>query len=85
MDLLSSTLQEAEHKTIGTIYFRPDVLDIPLFRPRDEQAIDTSTGRARGADDFGKMFAALGHRAGYPDNELVVEQHLWKLVRIIFR
>ncbi|OJJ66328.1 hypothetical protein ASPBRDRAFT_137940 [Aspergillus brasiliensis CBS 101740] len=68
VDLLSSTLQEGEHKTIGTIYFRPDVLDKPLFRPRDEQAINTSTGRARGADAFGKMFAALGHQAGYPDN-----------------
>ncbi|THC87771.1 hypothetical protein EYZ11_012784 [Aspergillus tanneri] len=71
VELLSGTLQEGEDKVIDTIHFKSDILETPVFRPRDEQAIKASTGRARGADAFGKLFAALGHRAGYPDNVTV--------------
>ncbi|RAQ76875.1 hypothetical protein COH21_008703 [Aspergillus flavus] len=68
VDLLAATLQEGDDKSVETIHFKPNILDIPIFRPRDEQNIANTTGRSRGADAFGKMFAALGQRAGYPDN-----------------
>jgi hypothetical protein len=48
------TCNEPEEKEIITIFFKKDVLDVPIFRPWDEQAIEDSTGRARGADAFGK-------------------------------
>jgi carbonic anhydrase len=48
------TCNELEEKEIITIFFKKDVLDVPIFRPWDEQAIEDSTGRARGADAFGK-------------------------------
>ncbi|GMG07844.1 unnamed protein product [Aspergillus oryzae] len=68
VDLLAATLQEGDDKSVETIHFKPNILNIPIFRPRDEQNIANTTGRSRGADAFGKMFAALGQRAGYPDN-----------------
>ncbi|KAF5860326.1 hypothetical protein ETB97_001746, partial [Aspergillus alliaceus] len=68
VDLLSTSLKKSDHKSIDIVHFKPEILNMPVFRPRDEQNIATATGRSRGADAFGKMFTALGHRAGYPDN-----------------
>ncbi|EAW17144.1 uncharacterized protein NFIA_005060 [Aspergillus fischeri NRRL 181] len=68
LDAVESIECGPEEKVIATIEFKPEVLDVPVFRPYDEQDIKLSTGRSRGADAFGKEFAELGHRSGYTRN-----------------
>jgi carbonic anhydrase len=63
-----SDLESQSNHVISRIHFRKDLLDTPVFRPFNELDCETSTGRARGADAFGKEFAALGHRSGYEVN-----------------
>ncbi|RHZ62459.1 uncharacterized protein CDV56_107336 [Aspergillus thermomutatus] len=63
-----SNLESQRNHVISRIYFRKDLLDTPVFRPFSELNYETSTGRARGADAFGKEFAALGYRSGYEQN-----------------
>ncbi|PKX95141.1 uncharacterized protein P174DRAFT_510972 [Aspergillus novofumigatus IBT 16806] len=50
------------HAFYKVIHFQEDLLDTPVFRPLSKLNCETSTGRARGADAFGKEFAALGYR-----------------------
>ena len=61
------------------IHFRKDVMDKPVFRPYSELSIECSTGKARGADSFGKSFAALGRRAGSTRNFTVRACRRWAL------
>lgn len=68
LDAVESIECGPEEKVIATIEFKPEVLDVPVFRPYDEQDIKLSTGRSRGAYAFGKEFAELGHRSGYTRN-----------------
>jgi carbonic anhydrase len=60
--------------------FRKDLLDTPVFRPFSELDCETSTGRARGADAFGKEFAALGYRSGYEMNVTARACRRWALM-----
>ncbi|KAL3439835.1 hypothetical protein BJX65DRAFT_291535 [Aspergillus insuetus] len=65
---------------ISTIYFRKDLLDTPVFRPSSELNCESSTGKAIGADSFGKEFAALGHRSGYAENVTTRACRRWALM-----
>ncbi|KAI9035642.1 uncharacterized protein KD926_003153 [Aspergillus affinis] len=55
-------LATQDNHIILVIRFRNEILDIPIFRPFNELDCGRSTGKARGADAFGKEFADLGHR-----------------------
>ncbi|KAL4954213.1 hypothetical protein BDW69DRAFT_163609 [Aspergillus filifer] len=63
-----SDLTLQTNRVISRIHFRNELLDTPLFRPSSELGCETSIGRPRGADAFGKEFAALGYRSGYKQN-----------------
>ncbi|KAL4746145.1 hypothetical protein BDW72DRAFT_207591 [Aspergillus terricola var. indicus] len=69
-----------DDKVITFVEWKPEVKDVPLFRPYNEQEIIPLHRRARGADAFGKQFAALEHRAGYPDNINVRACRRWALM-----
>ncbi|EEP83037.1 predicted protein [Uncinocarpus reesii 1704] len=78
LDDLESGLPEGQH--VLELPFKKDVCDLPLFRPFNELDRERSTGRARGADSFGKMFAALGHRAGFICNITARACRRWALM-----
>lgn len=59
---------EVNEGVVIHIPFRTDVLKSPVYRPYLELSMDSSTGKARGADAFGKQFASLGRRAGFTRN-----------------
>eukprot|EP00136_Aspergillus_niger_P005226 XP_001395717.2 hypothetical protein ANI_1_2012104 [Aspergillus niger CBS 513.88] len=68
MDAAENMQGDNDEKIIAKLELRPEMENIPIFRPYDEQAVEDSTGRSRGADSFGKELAELGHRAGYTEN-----------------
>jgi carbonic anhydrase len=55
----------SDNKILEVIHFADSVRDVPLICPSSELQTDKCTGKARGADAFGKVFAKLGHRSGY--------------------
>ncbi|KAF7169446.1 hypothetical protein CNMCM6106_004351 [Aspergillus hiratsukae] len=75
-----SDLDSQSNHVISRIHFREDLLDTPIFRPRSELDCEKSTGRARGADLFGKEFAALGYRSGYEKNVTARACRRWALM-----
>ncbi|RHZ53562.1 uncharacterized protein CDV56_101788 [Aspergillus thermomutatus] len=75
-----SDLESQSNHVISRIHFRKDLLDTPVFRPFSELNCETSTGRARGADAFGKEFAALGYRSGYEQNVTARACRRWALM-----
>ncbi|KAL4925801.1 uncharacterized protein BDV17DRAFT_283674 [Aspergillus undulatus] len=79
VDIASLSVQ-GDDKVITIIEWKPEIKEVPIFRPYNEQDIEPSLHRARGADAFGKQFAALGHRAGYPDNINVRACRRWALM-----
>ncbi|KAE8383865.1 hypothetical protein BDV26DRAFT_277091 [Aspergillus bertholletiae] len=54
---------EGDYKLIDIVHFKPEILNTPVIRPRDE-----------GADAFGKMFAALGHWADKNHSETALAE-----------
>ncbi|OJJ98557.1 hypothetical protein ASPACDRAFT_31552 [Aspergillus aculeatus ATCC 16872] len=78
---LAESIQSGDsEKILATIDFTPEVLDTPVFRPFNEQEIQKSTRRSRGADSFGKDFAELGNRAGYTRNVTARACRRWALM-----
>ncbi|EAW17156.1 uncharacterized protein NFIA_005180 [Aspergillus fischeri NRRL 181] len=77
-------LDSQSNHVISRIHFREDLLDTPVFRPRNELDCEKSTGRARGADSFGKEFAALGYRSGYEKNVTARACRRWSLMETEF-
>ncbi|KAF7128632.1 hypothetical protein CNMCM5793_003483 [Aspergillus hiratsukae] len=73
-------LDSQSNHVISRIHFREDLLDTPVFRPRNELDCEKSTGRARSADSFGKEFAALGYRGGYEKNVTARACRRWALM-----
>jgi carbonic anhydrase len=71
----------SENKILEVIHFADSVRDVPLIRPFGELQIDKCTGKARGADAFGKEFANLGHRSGYTRNVTVRGCRRWALMQ----
>ncbi|KAL4948932.1 hypothetical protein BDW69DRAFT_198491 [Aspergillus filifer] len=61
-----------------------NLLDTPVFRPSSELNCESSTGKAIGADSFGKEFAALGHRSGYAENVTTRACRRWALMETGF-
>ncbi|PGH04310.1 hypothetical protein AJ80_08533 [Polytolypa hystricis UAMH7299] len=61
------------------IRFNKAVMDTPVFRPYNELCISSSTGTGRGADAFGKSFAALSRRMGSLRNFMVRACRRWAL------
>ncbi|KAL4985863.1 hypothetical protein BDW68DRAFT_179314 [Aspergillus falconensis] len=76
----ASELDFQTNHIISTIHFREDILDKPVFRPSSELDIDSSSGKALGADAFGKEFAALGSRCGFEQNVTVRACRRWALM-----
>ncbi|GFF77413.1 hypothetical protein IFM53868_02081 [Aspergillus udagawae] len=75
-----SDLESQSNHIISRIHFRKDLSDTPVFRPFSELDCGNSTGRARGADAFGKEFAALGYRSGYERNVTARACRRWSLM-----
>ncbi|KAL2810637.1 hypothetical protein BDW59DRAFT_155623, partial [Aspergillus cavernicola] len=75
-----SDLDGQTNCVISTIHFRKDLLDTPVLRPSNELDCESSTGKATGADAFGKEFAALGHRSGYEKNVTARACRRWALM-----
>ena len=73
-------LATRDNHIISVIHFRNDILNIPIFRPFDELDCEHSTGRAKGADAFGKEFADLGHRSGHSRNVTARACRRWNLM-----
>lgn len=69
-----------ENKILEVIRFAENVKNLPVFRPCEELHVAKSTGRARGADAFGKEFAALGHRSGFIRNVTIRACRRWALM-----
>ncbi|KAN0084954.1 hypothetical protein V8E54_001421 [Elaphomyces granulatus] len=65
---------------LETIYFKESVFQTPVFRQFTELAIEKTTGKARGADSFGKALVELGHRGGYLRNTTVRASRRWVLM-----
>ncbi|KAJ5808824.1 hypothetical protein N7474_010093 [Penicillium riverlandense] len=57
-----------KNEVLQVIVFKEHVQEVPVFRPFSEQHVNKSTGKARGADAFGKEFVGLGHRSGFIRN-----------------
>jgi carbonic anhydrase len=75
-----SDLESQSNHIISRIHFRNNLSDTPVFRPFSELDCGNSTGRARGADAFGKEFAALGYRSGYERNVTARACRRWSLM-----
>jgi hypothetical protein len=60
--------KERDNELLSTVYFNEELLEVPLLRPYTELLIEDTSGKARGADSFGKEFANLGYRSGYIQN-----------------
>ncbi|KAF7630971.1 hypothetical protein AFLA_000028 [Aspergillus flavus NRRL3357] len=63
-----SDLESQRNHVISRIHFQKDRLDTLVFRPFSKLNCETSTSRARGANAFGKEFAALGYQSRYEQN-----------------
>ena len=53
----------SENRVLEVIHFKESMLETPVFRQFNELDIKKSSGKARGADAFGKAFVELGHRS----------------------
>jgi hypothetical protein len=51
----------SENQVLVVIHFKESMLETPVFRQFDELDIQKSSGKARGADAFGKAFVELGY------------------------
>ncbi|PYI00196.1 hypothetical protein BO71DRAFT_455086 [Aspergillus ellipticus CBS 707.79] len=70
----------SENQILEVIHFNDCGLEIPVFRQFDELDVKKSTGKARGADAFGKAFVELGHRSGYTHNITARACRRWALM-----
>lgn len=75
-----SDLESQSNHVISRIYFRKDLLDTPVFRLLSKLDCESSTGRVRGADAFGKEFAVFGCRSGYELNVTACACRRWALM-----
>ncbi|KAI9041406.1 uncharacterized protein KD926_006802 [Aspergillus affinis] len=71
----------SENKVLEVIHFAERIHETPVFRPYRELHVDKSTGKARGADAFGKEFVELGHRSGYTRNITIRACRRWALMQ----
>jgi carbonic anhydrase len=71
----------SENKILEVIHFAESVHETPVFRQYRELSVDKSTGKARGADAFGKEFVELGHRSGYTRNITIRACRRWALMQ----
>ncbi|GLI74859.1 hypothetical protein PoHVEF18_003107 [Penicillium ochrochloron] len=71
----------SENKVLEVIHFAESVHETPVFRQYRELDVDKSTGKARGADAFGKEFVDLGHRSGYTRNITIRACRRWALMQ----
>lgn len=74
------TAPPMENKVLEVITFKECVQHVPVFRPFSELHVDKSTGKARGADAFGKELVRLGHRSGYVRNVTIRGCRRWALM-----
>jgi carbonic anhydrase len=70
----------SENQILEVIHFKEGMLETPVFRQFNELDIKKSSGKARGADAFGKAFVELGHRSGYVRNVTVGACRRWALM-----
>lgn len=71
----------SENKILEVIHFAESVHETPVFRQYRELSVAKSTGKARGADAFGKEFVELGHRSGYTRNITIRACRRWALMQ----
>lgn len=69
----------SENKVLEVIQFREEFKETPVFRQYRELHIETSKGKARGADAFGKALVQLGYRSGYTRNVTIRNCRRWAL------
>ncbi|KAM5479793.1 hypothetical protein MaudMau93_007756 [Microsporum audouinii] len=69
-----------DNTDIYPILFNENMSEVPLFRPYTETMAKNSTGKSRGADSFGKQFAAAGHRANFELNVTTRACRRWALM-----
>ena len=70
----------SENQVLEVIHFKESMLETPVFRQFNELDIKKRSGKARGADAFGKAFVELGHRSGYVRNVTVRACWRWALL-----
>ena len=70
----------SQNGVLETIYFKESAFKTPVFRQFTELAIEKTTGKARGADSFGKALVELGHRSGYLRNITIRASRRWVLM-----
>lgn len=73
------TLSLSENKVLKVIQFREEFKETPLFRQYRELHIETSKGKARGVDAFGKALIQLGYWSGYTQNVTIRGYRRWAL------
>lgn len=69
----------SENKLLEVIHFREESKETPVFRQYRELHMETSKGKARGADAFGKALVQLGYRSGYTRNVTIRSCRRWAL------
>ena len=76
----------SEIQVLEVIHVKESMLETPVLRQSNGLDIKKSSGKARGADAFGKAFVELGHRSGYVRNVELLELLLTILyIKKIFR